>query len=225
MLTTVLVAVHGRYYNVAEDMSLIKEYRKEIDDRPTDHAKVARNLVHNSDWAAVGTISVDSKVPGFPMVNVISVADSKEGVIYFMLVDLDFTGQDWHKKNNVTFLFTQDVNGECRAQHKDPMEPTCARAMISGSVISLAGTKEQDLALPIFLKRHPAGANWIQTHNFYLCKLNIENIYVLDFYGGPHQVTAEDYYKASLYEEEANEIVFKFPARNINKRYKITMEI
>lgn len=219
------VGVQGRPYDAAEDMKLIKEYMQQNDDRPTDHAKVARNLVHNSDWAAVGTISVDSKIPGFPMVNVISVADNTEGVIYFMLVDLDFTGQDWKKKNNVTFLFTQDVNGECRAHNKDPMEPTCARAMISGNVNEVVEGKEKDSAQKIFLKRHPAGANWIQTHEFYLCKLNIENIYVLDFYGGPHQVSAEDYYKAPLYEEESNEIFLKYPLKDHSKRSNITIEI
>lgn len=197
----------------------------QTDDRPTDHAKVARNLVHNSDWAAVGTISVDSKILGFPMVNVISVADNKEGVIYFMLVDLDFTGQDWRKQNNVTFLFTQDVNGECRANKKDPMEPTCARAMLSGNVIEIVEQKEKDSAEKLFLKRHPAGAKWIESHEFYLCKLNIEHIYVLDFYGGPHEVSAEDYYKSPLYEEESNEIVFKFPFKNLGKRSILTIEI
>lgn len=206
-------------------MKLIQDYKKQEDDRPTDHAKVARNLVHNSDWAAVGTISVDSKIAGFPMVNVISVADNAEGVIYFMLVDLDFTGQDWKKRNNVTFLFTQDVNGECRANNKDPMEPTCARAMISGQVEEVVGDKEKDTAQKLFLKRHPAGSKWIDTHVFYLCKLNIGNIYVLDFYGGPHDVSAEDYYKARLYAEESNDIFLKFPFETHGKRSNFTIEI
>lgn len=34
-------------------------------------------------------------------------------------------------------------------------------------------------------------------HNFYLCKLEIENVCVLDFYGGPHFVNIDDYYKAN----------------------------
>ncbi|KAL5290961.1 CREG1.2 family protein [Megaselia abdita] len=202
-----------------EDIRLIKAYLSEQVNRPTNHAKVARNLVHNSDWAAVGTISVDSKIAGFPMVNVISVAD-KGGVIYFMLVDLDFTGQDWRKTNNVTFLFTEDVNGDCRAHHKDSMEPTCARAMISGNVMPIdKNEKEFKPAIDLFLKRHPAGVHWIDSHDFYICKLNIGNIYVLDFYGGPNLVSVEDYYKASLYEEEPRETI-KVPLGGIN----ITLE-
>lgn len=201
---------------------------QERDDRPTDHAKVARELVHKSDWAAVGTISVDSKIPGFPMVNVISIADNENGTIYFMLVDLDFTGQDWHKNNNVTFLFTQDVNGDCRNKKRDPMEPTCARAMISGKVDPVDENKrpeEHKKNLALFVKKHPAARKWIESHNFYLCKLDIENIYVLDFYGGPNDVSVKDYYNVVLKEDEPDEILFKFPSRNTNKRYKITMEI
>lgn len=33
-------------------------------------------------------------------------------------------------------------------------------------------------------------------HSFYLCKLDIVEVIVLDFYGGPHYVTREDYYQA-----------------------------
>lgn len=35
-------------------------------------------------------------------------------------------------------------------------------------------------------------------HNFYLCELDIKNIFVLDFYGGPHQVSASDYYAIQI---------------------------
>lgn len=35
-------------------------------------------------------------------------------------------------------------------------------------------------------------------HHFYLCELNIRNIFVLDFYGGPHQVNASDYYAIKI---------------------------
>lgn len=47
-----------------------------------------------------------------------------------------------------------------------------------------------------FISRHPAATNWIATHTFYLCKLDIEQIVVLDWYGGPHYVSTEDYYGA-----------------------------
>lgn len=42
----------------------------------------------------------------------------------------------------------------------------------------------------------------LSAHNFFLCKLNISQIAVLDWYGGPHYVDVKDYYKVTLDEEE-----------------------
>ena len=60
----------------------------------------------------------------------------------------------------------------------------------------------------------------ILAHNFFLCKLNISQIVVLDYYGGPHFVTSEDYYRATLdeYKTSLNILktdVFKQPRSNV----------
>lgn len=38
---------------------------------------------------------------------------------------------------------------------------------------------------------------FLLAHSFYLCVLDIVQVIVLDFYGGPHYVTSEDYYNAN----------------------------
>lgn len=128
-------------YSALEDARIIAEYKRQQFEasKPTNHAKVARRLVHQSDWSSVGSISTDANTNGYPMVNVISVADSSKdgpstGIIYFLLTDLDFTGQDWKKSNKITFFFSDDMLGNCSKNGVDPMEPTCARAIISGQV-------------------------------------------------------------------------------------------
>lgn len=78
-------------------------------------------------------------ITGFPMVNVISVADSKSGApstghIYFYLTNLDFTANDLMKDNKATLLYSADQDLSCSQQSIDSMEPTCARIMISGKV-------------------------------------------------------------------------------------------
>lgn len=103
----------------------------------TEYAEMARYLVHRSDWTAMGTNSL--KFPGFPMVNIISIADSPKnekstGNIYFYLTDLDFTGQDLKEDNKVTIMLTQDQDQSCKKNNLDAMEPTCARIMIAGSI-------------------------------------------------------------------------------------------
>lgn len=42
--------------------------------------------------------------------------------------------------------------------------------------------------------RHPASAHWNSAHKFMLCTLKIQQIVVLDWYGGPHFVDPTTYY-------------------------------
>lgn len=58
-------------------------------------------------------------------------------------------------------------------------------------------SKEFNFANRAFLSHHPAAANWIKAHSFYLCQLDILQIVVLDWYGGPHHVKTEDYYNVN----------------------------
>lgn len=184
----------------------VEDNNLESNDPPShdDHAKMARWLVHNADWTAMGTVSTLPAIAGFPMVNVIAVADSAKGAkstgeVYFYLTMLDFTAQDLSKKNELTALFSMDQSLYCSKRDIDPMEPTCARLMISGEALRVPeNTKEFEFATAAMISRHPASANWINTHDFFLCKLNISSICVLDWYGGPHFVTPDDYFKAEL---------------------------
>ncbi|EDW80648.1 uncharacterized protein Dwil_GK11455 [Drosophila willistoni] len=188
-------------YSPREDARVIAEYKRELE---LNHAKIARQLVHQANWASVGSISTNKIVENYPMVNIVAIDDNdvhgnSTGKIRFLLTDLDFTGPDWQKNNKVTFTFTDEQTLNCQKAGKDPMEPTCARTMLSGQVKKMV---EDDAsykpALDAFLKRHPAGTNWLKFHTFYLCELVIKNIFVLDFYGGPHEVSASDYYAITI---------------------------
>lgn len=187
-------------YSPREDERIIREYKRE---QELNHAKIARDLVHRANWAAVGSLSTNERVKGYPMVNIISIDDSdannrSTGRIRFLLTDLDFTGPDWQKDNKVTLLFSDEQTLRCKEGGKDPMEPTCARSMISGQVKKMdPSDKSYQPSLDAYVRRHPAAINWVKAHNFYLCELEISNIFVLDFYGGPHKVSASDYYAVS----------------------------
>lgn len=165
---------------------------------------------------ATGTISTLPEINGFPMVNVIAMADSEKGakstgMIYFYLVMLDFTAQDLSKKNQMTVLFSLDQSLYCTNKNIDPMEPTCARIMMSGEALRVQkDTPEYDFAAKSMTSHHPASAHWIDAHDFFLCKMNISQIVVLDWYGGPHYVTPEDYYKTSLDGEKSPKATLEF---------------
>lgn len=182
-----------------------KNYESKDEPPPhSDYARMARWLVHKSEWTAMGTISTVPAISGFPMVNVIAMADSAKdaastGIIYFYLTMLDFTAQDLSKRNQLTALFSMDQTLYCSKQNVDPMEPTCARVMISGEALRVEKDSEEfSFATDAMLSRHPASVNWLNTHDFFLCKLNMSSICVLDWYGGPHYITTDEYFKANL---------------------------
>ena len=203
-LCALIPLIHQKLYVL--NVNDIVDNDIEFDDPPphTDYAKMARWLVHNVEWTAMGTISTLPAIVGFPMVNVIAMADSEKGAkstgnIYFYLTMLDFTAQDLSKKNQLTALFTMDQNLYCTKRNVDPMEPICARGMISGEALRVEkDTEEFNFATAAMVSHHPASVNWLNTHNFFLCKLNISSVCILDWYGGPHYVTVDDYYKAEI---------------------------
>jgi len=168
--------------------------------RPTNHALVARDLLKKSTWASVGTISTAEVIKGFPMVNMISIADGikdgkSTGVIYFLLTDLDFTGKDLLVQNKITFMISNDQDLSCTKNDIDPMEPTCARIHLTGSVIKMdKNFPDYNIGMDSMLKLHPASSKWLQAHHFNLCKLQIDNIYILDYYGPPKRITPNEYY-------------------------------
>lgn len=168
----------------------------------TEYAKMARYLVHKAEWVSMGSLSTVDAIKGYPMVNVIAVADSARGekstgTLYFYLTMLDYTAQDLSKDNRLTVLLSMDQDLYCSQRGVDPMEPTCARIMISGRAVKLADNDaEFNFGKNAMFSRHPAAQKWLATHNFFLCKLEITQIAVLDWYGGPHYVTVEEYMKA-----------------------------
>lgn len=168
----------------------------------TEYAKMARYLVHKAEWVSMGSISTVDAIKGYPMVNIIAAADSARGekstgTLFFYLTMLDYTAQDLSKDNRLTILLSMDQDLECSKQGVDPMEPTCARIMISGRAVRVEeGSDEFKFGTNAMFSRHPAAKHWLDTHNFFLCKLDIVQIAVLDYYGGPHYVTVEEYMKA-----------------------------
>uniref|UniRef100_A0A034V9Q0 Protein CREG1 n=2 Tax=Endopterygota TaxID=33392 RepID=A0A034V9Q0_BACDO len=168
-------------------------------------AALARRLVHQANWAAVGSISTHEKIIDFPMVNIMAVDDSalngsSTGHIRFFLLNLDFTGRDTQQKNKVTFFFTDDQNGACQRRGVDPMEPACPRVMLSGSVKKLdAEDPSYNDQLQAFYNRHKSAEKWAaHSHNFDFSELEIENIFIVAYQGGPRVIPAEDYYNATI---------------------------
>lgn len=87
----------------------------------------------------------------------------------------------------------------CKSENYDPQDPRCAKLIISGKLIKIPKTlQEYQFALDSLYERHPAMKSWPADHQFYVAKVNIEQIDVLDFFGGIKHVTIKDYFNANI---------------------------
>lgn len=148
----------------------------------------------------MATISTLPELSGYPVADVVSYADSpigenSTGEIYMLLTDLHSPEQDLLVDNKLTLLFSMAQYKNC----SDPMEPTCARLMMTGSKSRIEeNTEEHDFAMRALLSRHPRIKMWIlyPYHEFYLAKVKIEYIMLQDFYGRPTNVPVDEYFTA-----------------------------
>lgn len=162
-------------------------------------ARVARFVAHNCDWGALATISSHEPVRGQPFANVFSISDGPRshgsGVPYFYLTTMEISVQDLQENANASLTMSLAQTRYCREKHYDPQSPLCAHIILSG-IIEKVDDKENATAKHALFSRHPEMIKWPHDHNWFFAKLNITNIWVLDYFGGIKTVTPDEYYKA-----------------------------
>ncbi|KAF2899695.1 hypothetical protein ILUMI_06480 [Ignelater luminosus] len=172
---------------------------------PSEVAKMARYIIHNSDWASIATISTLSEIQTYPFVSLKSVSDgprdNSTGNLYFYITSMDVSGKDITVDNRVTIMATLAESSYCSQNNLDPQDPRCAKVIISGhfhKVDNATSPEEYKFARASLFERHPAMKYWPIDHNWYIGKIDINLILVLDFFGGIKNVSIEDYFNANI---------------------------
>lgn len=168
----------------------------------TEHARMARYILHQSEWTSMATLS--TRAPGYPTANVFSVSDgpvnNSSGTPYFYLSAWELSVHDLMKNNRASLTMSLAQGNYCTANDIDPEDPTCAHVILSGKVVFLKPEdSEASFAKEALFTRHPAMEGWPEGHEWSFAKLDIEDIMLLDFYGGVKHVNIEDYYNATPY--------------------------
>ncbi|XP_020666226.3 protein CREG1 isoform X2 [Pogona vitticeps] len=167
-----------------------------------DVARVARFVVHSSDWGALATLSAqEPPMRGQPFANVFSVSDGPvgsrgSGVPYMYLTALEISVQDLQMNANASLTLSLAQTSYCKKKGYDPQSPLCAHIIFSGVVEKVPNGTEADFAKTALFSRHPEMATWPPDHNWFFAKLNITNVWVLDYFGGIKTVTPEEYFNA-----------------------------
>ena len=88
----------------------------------------------------------------------------------------------------------------CKKQGLDPMDPPCARVILTGSTSKIEeGSEEEKFAKDALFTRHPNMRDYPKDHKFYFAKMNIEHVCLLAWFGGATHVPIEDYFNATLH--------------------------
>jgi len=88
--------------------------------------------------------------------------------------------------------------GHCPPDLRDPEDPTCARVVISGKFNLVQNTTEAELGKNYLFDRHPLMKTWPQDHEFQVYKLDIQEIWLIDIYGGAAVVDVDDYFAVQV---------------------------
>ncbi|GMY13507.1 protein CREG1 [Fagus crenata] len=166
---------------------------------PNNAAATARWLVSQNSWGVLNTISSD--LGGAPFGNVVSFSDGLpnkgSGIPYFYLTALDPTARDALKDDRASLTISEYPIGTCGKI--DPENPTCAKITLTGKLKLVdENSKEAEFAKSALFSKHAEMKGWPKDHEFQFFKLEIENIFLIDWFGGPKPLTLDQYLHPSL---------------------------
>ncbi|XP_016512905.2 uncharacterized protein LOC107829944 [Nicotiana tabacum] len=167
--------------------------------KPDDAALFARWLVSQSSWGVLNTIASD--MGGAPFGNVVSFSDGLpdkgRGIPYFYLTTLDPTARNALKDQRSSLTISEYAIGTCGKT--DPENPSCAKITLIGKLKLLNGDpKETTFAQTALFTKHPEMKGWPKGHNFQIFKLEIEEIFMINWFGGPKPLTVDQYLQAKM---------------------------
>ncbi|GAU13041.1 hypothetical protein TSUD_173400 [Trifolium subterraneum] len=150
-------------------------------------------------WSTVVT-TLGAAFDGFKILvlgcNVVSYSDGLPnqgtGIPYFYLTTLDPTARNALKDERASFTVSEYPLGTCGKV--DPENPTCSKISLTGKLKLVdEKSKEAKFARNALFSKHSEMKDWPSDHAFQVFKLEIENIFLIDWFGGPKPLTVEEY--------------------------------
>jgi len=164
-------------------------------------ARMARYITHNSEWAALATIATRDPIIGFPFANVLSISDgpvdNSTGVPYIYISPWEISARDLAHNNKASLTMSLAQSGYCAKMNFDPEDPRCAHVILTGEFIKLdPESEEETFARNALFTRHPIMPDWPAGHHWFFAKIDIQNILILDWFGGAVTVPVQEYFEA-----------------------------
>jgi len=173
-----------------------------LDPPPHDQeAKMSRYILHNSNYGAMATISNRDPIKGYPFANVFSFSDGplgqSSGIPYIYTMPQEISSIDLEVDPRASLTFSLAQSSYCKEGGFDPQDPRCAHVIFTGIFTKIDKESEEwGVAQEALFSRHPDMEFWPEDHGFFFAKIDIEDIQLLDWFGGVVHVDVEEYWKA-----------------------------
>ncbi|KAB0800684.1 hypothetical protein PPYR_06598 [Photinus pyralis] len=170
--------------------------------KPTNHALVARQVLHNCPWIALSTISTMPAIKSYPYTSLQSIVDGFDekgnGVPYFYVTSLDQAIIDIQINNRCSVIASMAELDWCTKYDIDAEDPRCQRVTLSGSFVWVNNaTEEHHMALDNIIRKHPQFKDLPKAHKFDVAKMEIKLITLFDWFGGIKTIDLDDYFNAN----------------------------
>lgn len=124
-------------------------------------------------------------------------APSPQGVPVFYTSPLDASSKDIAVNNNVSLGLSEAQLGLCGEDGTDdvpdPESPLCARLVLSGRFMNVSSSDRAAVVTQLFTQ-HPEMKNWPAGHDWMVSYLQLEQIWLIDIFGGASIVPPETYW-------------------------------
>uniref|UniRef100_A0A8D2JBY1 Cellular repressor of E1A stimulated genes 2 n=1 Tax=Varanus komodoensis TaxID=61221 RepID=A0A8D2JBY1_VARKO len=162
-------------------------------------SRTARFLSHHSSWGFLATEATQEKIQGTPLGNYFSIsdgpADNSTGIPFFYMTPKSNTVANL-MKNSVASLTLLEAEGDfCRRTVVDPDDSRCARLILTGEMV-IVPPQEMEFAKQALFSRHPVMRKWPRNYEWFFMKMNIEHVWLQNWYGGLVTIPLEEYFKA-----------------------------
>lgn len=130
-----------------------------------------------------------------PLLTVVSA--HSQGVPVFYTSPLDASSKDIAVNNNVSLGLSEAQLGLCGEDSTDdvpdPESPLCARLVLSGRFMNVSSA-DRDAAVTQLFTEHPEMKNWPAGHDWMVSYLLLDQIWLIDIFGGASIVPPEAYW-------------------------------
>ncbi|XP_051881965.1 protein CREG2 [Pristis pectinata] len=163
-------------------------------------ARIARHLLHSSNWGFLATFSTLDKIKGLPFGNILSISDgspdNSTGVPFFCVSRADRTATDLMNNPSASLTLSETEPNYCRQNLINPEDPRCSRLTLTGQMVTVS-SDEIEFAKQALFSRHPVMKKWPPEHNWFFMKMNIRQVWLQNWFGGVAKIPVEDYFKAN----------------------------